>query len=273
MWGMYRIEICDCERGSALHLERMLRKKISWAVIRSVSERHLEEELTADMMRPNILFVGVKLRTRSGVSLAAKLREIDPMVRVIFLAGRQDDLSDIFDAAPIGLLVKPFRQEKIYAVLERAIQGIEKESMDFLQLKSREHFFRVRYQEIRYIESDRRYLYIHRQDTSDRVRMKFSELETRLPNYFVRCHQSYMVNLYELAFLDGSSLVLVDGMRFPVSRSRREQTRERVEEFWGRAKINRNIESERIRDTKKQFALAEGKRSRESVGKGQSNEE
>lgn len=232
MWGMYRIEICDCERGSALHLERLLKKKMSRAVIRSVSEEHLQEELTSDMVRPDILFVGVSLRTVSGVSLAARLRELDPMIRVIFLAGRRDDVSDIFDAGPMGLLVKPFRQEKIYAALERAIRGLEEESADFLQLKNREHLLRVRYQKIRYIESDRRYLYIHRQDGSDRVRMKLSELETRLPDYFVRCHQSYMVNLYELASLDGSSLVLADGARFPVSRSRREQTRERVEEFW-----------------------------------------
>lgn len=238
---MYRIEICDCEWDSALHLERMLKKKISWAVICLVSEERLEEELTSDIVRPDILFISVNLRTRSGVSLAVKLREADPMIHVIFLASRRDDLSDIFEAEPMGLLVKPFRQEKIYATLERVIQGLEKESIDFLQLKNRERLLRVRYQEIRYIESDRRYLYIHKQDGSDRIRMKFSELETRLPDYFVRCHQSYIVNLYELVSLDGNSLVLAGGMRFPISRSRREQTKERVKEFWGRAKINRNV--------------------------------
>ena len=39
---MYRVEICDYERGSALHLERVLRKRMSQAVICSVSEEHLQ---------------------------------------------------------------------------------------------------------------------------------------------------------------------------------------------------------------------------------------
>lgn len=226
---MYRIEICDYERGSALQLERMLKKKMNQAVIRSVSEEHLQAELTTDMVRPDILFVGVNLRTKSGVSLAAQLQEMDPLIRVIFLAGRREDVSDIFDAEPVGLLMKPFCQEKIYAALERAVRRLEEAGVDFLQLKNREHLLRVRYEEIRYIESDRRYLYIHRQGGIDRVRMKLSELETRLPDYFVRCHQSYIVNLNEMACLSGSSLVLADGTRFPVSRSRSGRTRERVE--------------------------------------------
>ncbi len=230
---MYRVEICDYERGSALHLERVLRKRMSQAVICSVSEEHLQAELGADVMRPDILFVRVNLRTGSGVSLAANLQELDPLLRVIFLADRCDDVSDIFDAKPMGLLMKPFRQEKVYAALDRAIHGLEEAGTDFLQMKNREHLIRVRYQEIRYIESDRRYLYIHKQDGSARVRMKLSELEKRLPGYFARCHQSYIVNLHELVTLTGSSLVLTGGARLPVSRSRSAQTRERVAQLTG----------------------------------------
>lgn len=228
---MYRMEICDCERGSALRLERMLKKKMEHAVIRSVSEEHLQAELGMNGMRPDILFISVRLRTESGVSLAARLQECDPMIRVVFLAGREDDVSDIFEADPMGLLIKPFQSEKIYATLERVIRGLEEAGTDFLQLKNREHLFRMRYQEIRYVESNKRYVYIHRQDGSDRVRMKLSELERMLPDYFVRCHQSYIVNMHELSALRGNSLVLTDGMKFPVSRSRSARTRERVREF------------------------------------------
>ena len=227
---MYRVEICDYERGSALRLERMLKKRMGQAVIRSVSEEHLQAELGRDVMRPDILFVGIHLRTRRGVSLAAGLQERDPLIRIIFLAERDDDVSDIFDARPMGLLMKPFRQEKIDTALDRAIQDLEEAGADFLQLKNREHLLRMPYQEICYIESDRRYLYIHKQSGSDRVRMKLSELEKLLPDYFVRCHQSYIVNLHELTTLTGSSLVLSGGVRLPVSRSRSVGTRERVED-------------------------------------------
>ena len=71
---MYRIEICDDERGSALQLARILRNITDQAVIQTVSEEQLFAELPAGMMRPDILFIGVQLKNGDGVSLAKRLK-------------------------------------------------------------------------------------------------------------------------------------------------------------------------------------------------------
>lgn len=229
---MYRVEICDNERGSAICLERILKEKLNQAVIRVVSEEHLQAEIKADAMRPDILFVSVGLQSKSGVTLATQLQLLDPMIRVIFLAGKQDDVSNIFEAEPTGLLMKPFQKEKVYRALTKAFQGLEEDSTEFLQLKNREHLLRVRIQEIRYIESEKRYLKIYKKEADERVRMKLSELEVMLPDYFVRCHQSYLVNLHAIVQVTEHSLIFDDGKTVPISRSRRQQTRERVAEFF-----------------------------------------
>lgn len=227
---MYRVEICDNEQGCALRLERILKAKLNQAVISVISEEHLQAEIQADMTRPDILFVSVKLRTESGVSLAVRIQQIDPMIQVIFLANKRDDVSNIFDAKPIGLLFKPFEKEKIYSALKRAVQRWEAECAEFIQLKTREHLLRVRYQDICYIESDRRYLFIHKKEGTDRIRMKLSEIETLLPDYFVRCHQSYIINIHEVVATMDLRVTLTDGTVLPISRSRRQQMREKVKE-------------------------------------------
>lgn len=225
---MYRIEICDGVRGSALQLARRLHAITDQAVIQTVSEEQLSAELPAGMMRPDILFIGVQLKSGSGVSLASRLKLADPMIRVIFLAGKEDDVSDIFEAEPSGLLIRPFRQEKVQEVWERAIASFQDVGTDYLQLKNREHLLRVPLKEITYIESDRRYIYIHKHSGKERMRMKLSELEPQLPGYFVRCHQSYIVNLHQMERMSEQSIILVGGTCLPVSRSRKQQTKEGV---------------------------------------------
>ena len=217
---MYRVEICDNERDYALRLERILKAKLNQAVINVISEEHLQAEIKGDMMRPDILYVSVKLRTESGVSQAVRLQRIDPMIQVIFLAHSQDDVTNIFEAKPTGFLLKPFEKEKIYITLKRAVQNLETESAKCVQLKNREHLIRVRYQDICYIESDRRYLFIHKKGGTDRVRMKLSEIETLLPDYFVRCHQSYIINIHELVATIDLWVTLADSTTIPISRSR-----------------------------------------------------
>ena len=140
---MYRIEICDDERGSALQLARILRNITDQAVIQTVSEEQLSEELPAGMMRPDILFIGARLKSGNGISLAARLKQVDPMIRVIFLAGKEDDVSDIFEAEPSGLLMRPFRKEKVHEVWEHALASFRQVGTDYLQLKNREHLLRM----------------------------------------------------------------------------------------------------------------------------------
>lgn len=225
---MYRIEICDDVRGSALRLERILREKPDRAVIQIVSKEHLSAELQTGTMRPDLLFVSIKLQTMDSVLLAARLKKEDPMIRVVFLANKQDDVSNIFAADPIGLLIRPFQKEKVYEVFERAVTSLQELGAQYLQLKNREHLLRVPFEDICYIESEKRYLLIHKKSGVERVRMKLSELEEKLPGYFVRCHQSYLANLHMLAEMSDQNLILTDGTCLPISRSRRQKTRECV---------------------------------------------
>lgn len=225
---MYRIEICDGERGSALRLARMLHEITDQAVIQTVSEEQLSAELPAGMMRPDILFIGVQLKNGDGVLLAKRLKQVDPMIRVIFLAGKDDDVSDIFGAEPSGLLMRPFQKEKVRDAFSRAEGGLQELAQEYLQLKNREHLLRVPLADIFYIESDRRYLLVHQRNGVEQMRMKLSELQEQLPAYFVRCHQSYMVNLHMMEQMTDQNITLMDGTCIPISRSRKQETMEGV---------------------------------------------
>ena len=220
----YRIEICEQARGSASRLIHILKEKIHDAVIQNISERHLLAELSGDFRKPDILFVSISLPSTDGITLAAQIKKADPLVQIVFLANQTEDVSDIFVANPSGLLIRPFQMDKVYHALQRSITSFQKLEVSYLQLKNREHLLRIPYQKICYIESDKRYLLIHKTDGIERVRMKLSELEPHMPENFVRCHQSYLVNRNHVIQMKGLLLTLSDGNCLPVSRSHRQQT-------------------------------------------------
>lgn len=87
-------------------------------------------------------------------------------------------------------------------------------------------------QHIQYMERTARTLLIH-YDNGRVLRsyLKLRSLEPMMPNYLIRCHASYMVNLYAVAAFAGTDFVMCDGVRIPISQRRRHKTALSFERF------------------------------------------
>lgn len=77
------------------------------------------------------------------------------------------------------------------------------------------------------MESSRRNLTIYEAGESSRVLMKLSDMEKLLPEYFLRCHQSYLVNMDRIRKFTLDGIVLIDGRVIPVSRARYTETKDK----------------------------------------------
>ena len=59
------------------------------------------------------------------------------------------------------------------------------------------------------------------------VYMKMDELEKILPEYFLRCHKSYIVNMNQILSLSSEGIVLESGKKLPVSRAKYREAKRR----------------------------------------------
>lgn len=91
----------------------------------------------------------------------------------------------------------------------------------------------IRPSEVSFIESERRCAFIHEGTQVHRVYRKLSELLDELPPRFVRCHQSFLINLDFVEKLGTDSLLLSTGDKIPVSRRCRSQVRDALFERIG----------------------------------------
>ena len=57
---------------------------------------------------------------------------------------------------------------------------------------------------------------------------KLDEIQEKLPEQFIRCHQSYIVNIEKIQFLSGKEIILDDDTVIPVSRNKYKDTKDKI---------------------------------------------
>lgn len=113
-------------------------------------------------------------------------------------------------------------------------QSAEKaKDKDTLILKNIKGVWQVRVNDIMYIESERRRLHIKTESDEITVYGQMGKLMEQLPEYFIRCHQSYLVNADYIRGITPRHLELQNQKRIPISRNRMAHVKARLKDLWG----------------------------------------
>ena len=134
---------------------------------------------------------------------------------------------------PGGILVAPLREELMYASLKRILNDyaalhLNEDESKYMVVTSGKMLQRIAYQNILYLEAQNKLLNICMGRQVITVRSSMNELEKTLPDTFVRCHRSYIVNrMYVESYsLSDMMLELTTKERVPISRSYKDALRE-----------------------------------------------
>ena len=182
----------------------------------SVSYTHLR-------IFPVLLYVAIVSCRTTRLQVGADIRESVSYTHLGYL----EYAADIFEADPFYFLAKPIKEKKLTDAIDRALEKIKEEDRSCLLLQSRGEIVKIKIDDIWYVESSRRNLTIYEAGESSRVLMKLSDMEKLLPEYFLRCHQSYLVNMDRIRKFTLDGIVLIDGRVIPVSRARYTETKDK----------------------------------------------
>ena len=234
---MIKIAVCDDDReildGIAGIIEENFRNGIS--VIRYDNPVDLLEDWQESRKnQTDIVVLDICLKEESGIHTAKKLQQINRNIKVIFLTAYIEYARDIFEAQPFYFLVKPVDREKIVEVVRKAVEEVKREDIRCLVIQTRDGIEKVRVDDIWYIESIKRNVVIHEMDRQISYIKKLNEVEALLPDYFLRCHQSFLVNADKVKQMETGEFVLLNNMRIPISRMRYSEVRNRFLTILGR---------------------------------------
>lgn len=166
----------------------------------------------------DILTLDIEMGVMDGVSLAKKIRQGNDTVQIVFITGFADYISEGYEVAALHYLMKPVRQDKLFAVLDRAV-ATGKKAEEVILLPVNGEILRLAVDQVQYVEAFSHNVDIITMTDTISVKFSISEMEKRLGDTFIRCHRSYLVGLAHIARLSKTEVILDSGKSLPLSRS------------------------------------------------------
>ena len=216
-----KIAICDDCGEQAEYLAELVRawaKKVRAATdIRTFPSAEAFLFSYAEEKDYDILLLDVEMPGMSGVELAREVRRENAAVQMVFVTGYYEYFSDGFDVSALHYLIKPANADKLFPVLDRAVQNIGRGQRSVL-VETAEETVRIPLAEIMYAEAENVYVCVHTKEGAYRIRQSLAKFAGQLDDTFFRVHRSYIVGLGHIRRISRTEIILTDGARIPISR-------------------------------------------------------
>lgn len=227
---MYAVWICDDETRYLDDLrERITTGMVSLQPVCFATADAVREAAREGL--PDILLMDIEFGQTSGLALVDELVEgAEKKPMVIYLSDFAEKYCQrIFTGKvkPAGYLTKPIEEAYLFFYLDSCVRELQRlvASDGVLTYYKKRVMYSVPCREIVALESKGHSIHIYDQNESrDRKFLgKLDELEEQLPKEFLRIHKSYIVNMRYIDRVERNELLLSNGKRIPISRSKREE--------------------------------------------------
>ncbi len=186
-----------------------------------------------DSREPVVLLMDIELGQVNGIKYASIVQQKFKAIKIVFITGYIQYSEFIFDGvSPSGFLKKPIKKEKLMSLLNRIYLQFD-EAGKMITIKTIAGEIPVILHNISYIESYKRTVIYHIDGNEYTAYNKLDNVAEELPDYFVRCHTSYIINLNYITDMKNNAFTLQDGKVINISKKFRNSAREHYFRFKG----------------------------------------
>lgn len=219
-----RIAICD---DDPLFLERFHRQVEALGLTRQIDSFSALDAFLCSVehgARYDAVLMDIDWKQKeTGMDIAETLHQQSPRTKIIYVTGYNDRFSQrIFlqKSNLSGYLVKPVDTALLRANLEKAAAAAKEQDTAVLTVSVSGRPISVSHCEIVYLESLGHTVRIRTREELITVYERLDKLAALLPEGFLRCHKSFLVNMRHIRRFREQDVLLDSGAAVPVSRSR-----------------------------------------------------
>ena len=157
----------------------------------------------------DLIFLDIEMPEMTGLELLSNLK--NPPKVIIVSAYEQYALKG-YEFDVIDYLLKPVSFDRFLKAVNRVhdlFQTEQKESHDYIFVKSDKQLKKIQFTDILFIESMENYVVIQTTSSKEVVYTTLKQLYESLPqDIFQQTHRSYIVNIKKVTAIDGNQLVI-----------------------------------------------------------------
>ena len=221
---MIKIGVCDDESRERENLTALIE---AWGLShREALDIHhfgSGEELLAAIAlgeKFDVLFLDIYMGEKDGITVAREIRTIDKTCSIIFTTNSADHAIEGFGVRALHYLLKPIESRALEDALDRAATARASSRERFIQVEMSHTQYRVAVGVIRFAESRARVVSVHTRSGGD------IDYYDKLDNFerlcdderFLRCHNSFLVNLDYVQAIVNGAIRLDTGEDIPISK-------------------------------------------------------
>lgn len=229
------IAICDDNEEQISELRRLLEEWSADKPFALVIDEYISGEsfLFSYPDKPcDLILLDIEMKRIRGMELAKKLRDNGDMLPIVFITGYAEYMSYGYEVEALHYLLKPVDKTKLFAVLDRYIRRRAPESE--IMLCCDEGSIHISPDMIVYCEAVGKKTHVHLQDKTLVCNIGISSMKNILPEEFIFCHRSYIVNLRFVRSIGKAEISLDSGENLPLSRRLYKEVNDRFIEFYTR---------------------------------------
>lgn len=160
----------------------------------------------------------------SGIDTVRRLRELGEGGEIIYLTSSNEFAADSYDVRAFFYLLKPVEQNKLFQVLDGAMEKLNRRRSSAVVVPTAEGPRRILFEHIRYIERVRRIMRYYCTDgivDFQTIRVPFREMAAPLlaDPRFCLCGASFVLNFQHVTGVDGRTALLDSGQTLTLPRT------------------------------------------------------
>lgn len=192
-----RIAICDDKAEDIKLLTSVLTAyDPSFEIITYTGGDALLADFLGSGLRADILFLDIYMPGMDGLLTAKEIRARQKDIKIIFVSSSREHYPQAYEVFAFNYILKPIDRDKLYGVLDYAVEEIRRESSHKVQFSYKSTLYSVDCRDILYLESRDKLILFHlANETVLQCYGKLDEFEKELQELsFIRCHQSFLIN-------------------------------------------------------------------------------
>ena len=129
----------------------------------------------------------------SGIDIAKKIRKNNKNMYIIFITGHLEYMLEAYQYKTFDFIAKPITHPRLEHTIKRLFEDIKGFPKRYIKIDSKNTI--IDENTIEYIKRDGMKLVFHSKNKDYEAYSSFNKIQNTLPNNFIRCHKSFIVNM------------------------------------------------------------------------------
>lgn len=223
---MIQIAICDDNPDDLQKIHHLLSNiELDFNIHEYVHPQNLIHDINNGIQFDAFL-LDILMDKDNGIDVAHKIRESHQNTPIFFITATPEYALQGYEVNALRYYLKPLDIPRLSEDLYNLLKNIENRKNSYLTLTNTNGLFKLKIDDIYYIESMMRTINVHTKTNCFSVIGKISDFEENLKNnHFVRVHKSFLVNLAYIKNIYKDTITLDNNETVLLSKHRSKEIR------------------------------------------------